>query len=87
MIVLTRMNAQPLEVDPELIERADAIPETVVTMVDGTKHVVQEELREVIERATQHRAAMVSAVRRFQTSGAQPLGELVALPTRTNPGN
>jgi flagellar protein FlbD len=82
MIKLTRLNTEPLALDPDLIERLDATPDTVVTMVDGSKHMVTEGLSEVIERARQHRAALVAATRRIRTSAAPSEGEVVAMPRK-----
>jgi flagellar protein FlbD len=50
MIVLTRLNGQDLGVDSDLIERAETTPDTVLTLVDGTKYVVAESVLEVIDR-------------------------------------
>jgi uncharacterized protein YlzI (FlbEa/FlbD family) len=74
MIALTRMNAELLAIDPDLIERAEATPDTVLTMVDGTKHRVKEDLGEIIERSRQHRASMLAAAHYFQVSGVQLQG-------------
>jgi hypothetical protein len=52
-------------------------------MVDGSKHMVTEGLGEVIERAKQHRAAVLAATRKIRTSAAPSEGEVVALPRKT----
>ena len=53
MIVVTRLNGPPFAVNPDLIERAESSPDTVVTLVDGTKYVISETLDELIERFLQ----------------------------------
>ena len=37
MILLTRLNGPPFALNADLIERAEATPDTVITLVDGTK--------------------------------------------------
>jgi len=44
MIVLTRLNGPSFALNPDLIERVDANPDTVVTLVGGIKYVVAESL-------------------------------------------
>ena len=60
MITLTKLDAKLLELDPDQIERVDATPGTVLTMVNGTKHLVEEEISEVIERVRQSRASLLA---------------------------
>ncbi len=40
MILLSRLNGQQIALNADLIERAEATPDTVLTLVDGTKCVV-----------------------------------------------
>jgi flagellar protein FlbD len=82
MIILTRLNSEPLALDPDLIERLDATPDTVVTMVDGSKHLVTEGLGEVIERTKRHRAAVLASTRQIRTSAAPSEGDVVAMPRK-----
>ena len=42
MIVLTRLNRSRFAVNPDLIERVQATPDTTITMVDGATFVVTE---------------------------------------------
>ena len=37
MILLTRLNGPVFALNPDLVERADSTPDTVITLVDGTK--------------------------------------------------
>ena len=37
MIVLTRLNGHAFALNPDLIERAESTPDTVITLVDGKK--------------------------------------------------
>ena len=56
MITLSRLNGASFAVNCDLIERIDASPDTVLTLVDGTRYVVAESLDEVIDRVRAFRA-------------------------------
>ena len=62
MILLTRLGGGlPVALNPDLIERAEPTPDTVLTMVDGHKLVVSESVPELIELVRQWRASIASA--------------------------
>ncbi len=61
MIVVTRLGGPTFAVNPDLIERAEASPDTVVTLVDGTKYVIAEPLDELIERIRAYRASIIAS--------------------------
>ena len=44
MITLTRLSGSVFALNSDLIERVDSTPDTVITLVDGTKYVVLEDL-------------------------------------------
>ena len=48
MITLTRLSGTEFVLNCDLIERVDATPDTVVTLVDGKKYVVAESLDDVL---------------------------------------
>ena len=60
MIVVTRLNKSRFSINPDLIERIQENPDTVVIMVNGAKYVVTESMEEVIGLVVQYRAAVVS---------------------------
>ncbi|MDN4472369.1 flagellar FlbD family protein [Demequina zhanjiangensis] len=60
MITLTRLNGHPFAVNPDLIERAESTPDTVVTLVDGTKLLVAEGLTDLTRIVQEHRAGVVA---------------------------
>jgi flagellar protein FlbD len=60
VILLTRLNGPVFALNPDLVERADATPDTVITLVDGTKYVVGESLAELVALIRQYRASVVS---------------------------
>lgn len=61
MIILTRLGGQPMALNPDLIERAEPTPDTVITMVDGHKLVVVETVQEVVDRVRDWRASVAAA--------------------------
>jgi flagellar protein FlbD len=60
MIIVTRLNGPPFAVNPDLIERAESHPDTVVTLVDGTKYVISETLEELIALIRDYRASIIA---------------------------
>jgi flagellar protein FlbD len=65
MISLTRLNGERIALNPELIERAEETPDTVLTLVNGTKYLVHESLDDVIERVKTHRASILALSRQL----------------------
>jgi flagellar protein FlbD len=60
MIILTRLNGEQFAINCDLVERVDAHPDTVLTLVDATKYVVAESLVEVVERVRDFRAGVLA---------------------------
>ena len=60
MILLTRLNGATFAVNADLIERVEATPDTVLSLVDGRKYVVAETAQEVIDRVVAFRAAVLA---------------------------
>ncbi len=77
MIILTRLNGEQFAVNCDLVERVDAHPNTVLTLVDATKYIVAESLSQVVERVRDFRASVL--VRSAEMTQGGPLGS-VALP-------
>ena len=59
MIILTRLNGEQFAVNCDLVERVDAHPDTVLTLVDATKYIVAESLTDVVERVRDFRAGIL----------------------------
>lgn len=68
MIMLTRLNGAPFALNPDLIERAEATPDTVITLVDGKHYLVDEPLQVVIDRMQHARAAVLAEVASVQSA-------------------
>jgi flagellar protein FlbD len=60
MIVVTRLNRSRFAVNPDLIERVQASPDTTIVMVDGARFVVRESLDELIAQITAFRAGVLA---------------------------
>ncbi|GAB3241646.1 flagellar FlbD family protein [Kineosporia babensis] len=61
MIIVTRLgNGIAVAVNPDLIERAEATPDTVVTLVDGHKLVIEEPLPRLVELVRAWRASVAA---------------------------
>jgi flagellar protein FlbD len=65
VISLTRFNGQRFALNPDLIERVEATPDTVITLVDGSRQVVVEDIDEVVAKVQHHRAAVVALSQRM----------------------
>ena len=65
MILVTRLNGPEFALNPDLVERADSTPDTVVTLVDGTKYVIAESVEEFIELVRAYRASVLAEAQRF----------------------
>jgi flagellar protein FlbD len=59
MIILTRLHGSSVAVNCDLIERVEASPETVLTLVDGSRYVVRESVAEVVDKVRAYRASVV----------------------------
>ena len=69
MIELTRLNGNRLAVNGDLIQFAEAAPDTLLTMVTGEKMLVAESLAEVSERMLAFRARTIAEAGRLQAEG------------------
>ncbi len=65
MIPLTRLNGDPIAINPDRIERADVTPDVVLTMSDGSKYVIGETLDELIDRIRLFRASILALSHRL----------------------
>lgn len=84
MIVVTRLNGGMFGVNPDLIQRVDSAPDTILTLIDGTKLIVEESMDEVIARVNEHRARILARSRDLQASADEPVHALRA-PARQAP--
>ena len=66
MIIVTRLNGPQLSVNPDLLQRIDATPDTILTLVDGTKYIVEESMPQVIDLITDYRANLLARAQDVQ---------------------
>ena len=66
MILVTRLNGAVFALNPDLVERADCTPDTVITLVDGTKYVIAESVPEFIDSVRHYRASLIAAASRLE---------------------
>lgn len=60
MISLTRLSGSVFVLNSDLLERVDSTPDTVITLVDGSKYVVAESMRAVVAAVRLHRAEVIA---------------------------
>ena len=68
MILVTRLNGAVFALNPDLVERAEGTPDTVVTLVDGTKYVLAESVPEFIELVRSYRATLIAQASRIESA-------------------
>lgn len=69
MIRLTRLNGSEFSLNPDLIHRAEETPDTVLTLIDGSRYVVVESLDDIIARIVGYRARVVAVAGALTASG------------------
>ena len=95
MVTLTRLTGSVFALNSDLIERVDSTPDTVITLIDGTKYLVRESLEDVVDRVRRYRGSVIAAASHLDPSdpaddeprrlSAVPLpqdGSVVPFPTR-----
>ena len=83
MIMLSRLNGVPFALNPDLIERAEATPDTVLTLCDGSKLLIGESVEELVERVHDYRSQIISRAEHFATTSVgTPMLSVVPFPAR-----
>ena len=83
MIMLSRLNGLPFALNPDLIERAEATPDTVLTLCDGSKLLVGETVEDVVNRVRSYRAQILSLADTIEEPATSaPALHVVPLPIR-----
>ena len=81
MIVLTRLAGPSFALNPDLIERVEATPDTVVTLIGGTKYVVRESVEELLEEVREYRGQIIAAAHKYENAPApEPRLRVIPLP-------
>jgi flagellar protein FlbD len=66
--MLTRLNGEQFALNPDLIERAEESPDTVLTLVDGKHLMVKEKLTDLIEAIRMDRASILALAQEVAAS-------------------
>ena len=83
MIMLSRLNGLPFALNPDLIERAEATPDTVLTLCDGSKLLVGESVEDIVSRVRAYRAQILSLADTVEIPApSAPTLTVVPLPSR-----
>ena len=61
MIVVTRLTGPTFAVNPDLLQRIESTPDTILTLIDGTKYIVAESMAEVTDLIISYRARVGAA--------------------------
>ncbi|GAA1598860.1 flagellar FlbD family protein [Actinoplanes couchii] len=70
MILVTRINGAVFALNPDLVERVECTPDTVVTLVDGTKYIIAESVPEFIDSVRHYRASLIAQASRLEPEPA-----------------
>ena len=62
MILLKKINSAPIAVNSDLIEFIEETPDTVLTLTNGDKVVVQEPMSEIIDKVVAYRCLVSDAI-------------------------
>jgi flagellar protein FlbD len=66
MIAVTRLHGASITLNCDLIERVESTPDTVLTLVDGSRYVVRESVGEIVDRVRSFRASVVLLASRLE---------------------
>lgn len=70
MIVVTRLNGPQFAVNPDLLQRVESTPDTILTLIDGTKYIVEESMEEITQLVVEYRARVIATM--VDLTGHQP---------------
>ena len=87
MIELTRLNGRAMVVNSDLIKTVEASPDTMLTLINGEKLIVREEIGDVVEKVLAYRAKLLAVVakRLHHFSDLERAAALVSLDLEEQP--
>jgi flagellar protein FlbD len=77
VILVHRLRGEPMLLNADLIESVEATPDTVITLVDGRRLVVADQVAEIAARVRDFRAAVLIAAER----GRNTLADVIQFPS------
>jgi flagellar protein FlbD len=83
MIVVTRLNGPTFALNPDLIERVEANPDTVVVLIGGASYPIAESVSELLDRVRDYRSQVIASAHATEFPADRPGAErkLHILPT------
>lgn len=72
VLQLTRLSGPVFALNPDLIERVEATPDTVITLVNGSRYIVRESLDELSELIDEFRARVIARAQRMTEAPVAP---------------
>ncbi len=63
MIILTKLNKEPVTINDRQIEFIEQIPESKVTMMNGRDYIVRESPQEIIEKVINFNREIISGLK------------------------
>ena len=73
MIHLTRLNNKTITINSDLIKFVEQSPDTVITLLNGEKILVQEPVNEIVGRMIEFRRRVLSGIAAWNQIPAVPL--------------
>ena len=61
MIELSRINGSVFYLNPDLLERIESHPDTLIVLINGETYVVSDSTDEIIDRIVRYRASVTAA--------------------------
>jgi len=83
VLLLQRLNGPVFALNPDLIERAEATPDTVVTLVNGSRYIIRESLQELSRLVRDYRAHTAAAAYRMPLDRRPSTAEFDSAPRGT----
>lgn len=74
VILLRRLSGTTFALNSDLIERVDGAPETVITLIDGTRYLVRESVEQVVDRVRSYRGSVIAAAGHLEPPYASSTG-------------
>lgn len=69
MILVHRLRGEPVYVNADLIETVESTPDTVLSLVDGRRLMVEEAPETVVERFAVYRASLLLTAGELRVTG------------------
>jgi flagellar protein FlbD len=70
VILVHRLRGEPFYVNPDVIESVESTPDTVLTLVDGRRILVDDAPEQIVARFTAYRVSLLIAADQLRSSPA-----------------